>query len=242
MSFTSRSCARRALVMAVGFLVALAARPALSDVDVRFERIDGIESPGTPADLNKVGVLEIGPQRAGISWFSIRARRRAPRTSRRLRRPSCRGCAAGRSGPSSGGRICSRITRCSTRQGRDCVADGRCSTTTSAGSRTTHHRPLPAHPRLRRRLRARVGHERRDRGSAARRAAGAEAAGSSVVLGGHSLGGSITAAYATWDFDGEPGAKELAGLVFIDGGSSPTPSRRRTRCRSSRSCRTARRG
>src|SRR5262249_26075178 len=44
-----------------------------------------------------------------------------------------------------------------------------------------------------------------------------------VVLGGHSLGGSITTAYATWDFDGKPGAKGLAGLVFIDGGSIPTP-------------------
>ena len=64
MSFTGRSCARRALVMAVGFLVALAARPALSDVDVRFERLDGFAAPGTPADLNKVGVLEIGPKRA----------------------------------------------------------------------------------------------------------------------------------------------------------------------------------
>ena len=43
------------------------------------------------------------------------------------------------------------------------------------------------------------------------------------MLGGHSLGGSITTAYATWDFDGRPGAKGLAGLVFIDGGSGPTP-------------------
>jgi hypothetical protein len=46
---------------------------------------------------------------------------------------------------------------------------------------------------------------------------------SHVVLGGHSLGGSITAAYATWDFDGEVGAVDLDGLVFIDGGSGPTP-------------------
>src|SRR5262249_14932123 len=44
-----------------------------------------------------------------------------------------------------------------------------------------------------------------------------------VVLGGHSLGGSITTAYATWDFDGKPGAKGLSGLVYDDGGSSPTP-------------------
>ncbi|UTI65190.1 hypothetical protein NBH00_03030 [Paraconexibacter antarcticus] len=43
--------------------------------------------------------------------------------------------------------------------------------------------------------------------------------GRRVVLGGHSLGGSITTAYATWDFRGRAGAKDLAGLVLIDGGS-----------------------
>jgi pimeloyl-ACP methyl ester carboxylesterase len=43
--------------------------------------------------------------------------------------------------------------------------------------------------------------------------------GRKVVLGGHSLGGSITTAYATWDFDGRAGAKDLSGLVYIDGGS-----------------------
>src|SRR2546423_15700495 len=48
--------------------------------------------------------------------------------------------------------------------------------------------------------------------------------GGKVVLGGHSLGGSITTGYATWDFNGKPGAKDLSGLVFIDGGSSPTPA------------------
>ena len=51
----------------------------------------------------------------------------------------------------------------------------------------------------------------------------AERQGRHVVVGGHSLGGSITAAYATWDFHGKPGAKGLSGLVFIDGGSSPEP-------------------
>src|SRR3954452_15746343 len=39
-----------------------------------------------------------------------------------------------------------------------------------------------------------------------------------VVLGGHSLGGSLTAAYAAWDFKGRPGYKDLSGLVLIDGG------------------------
>jgi len=47
--------------------------------------------------------------------------------------------------------------------------------------------------------------------------------GGKVVLGGHSLGGSVVTAYATWDFDGHAGADELAGLVYIDGGSTPTP-------------------
>jgi hypothetical protein len=53
--------------------------------------------------------------------------------------------------------------------------------------------------------------------------AAARKGGRRVVLGGHSLGGSIVTAYATWDFAGRAGAKDLAGLVYIDGGSSPTP-------------------
>src|ERR1700689_5436649 len=47
--------------------------------------------------------------------------------------------------------------------------------------------------------------------------------GGRVVLGGHSLGGTVVTAYATWDFNGKPGADQLAGLVYIDGASSPTP-------------------
>jgi pimeloyl-ACP methyl ester carboxylesterase len=48
--------------------------------------------------------------------------------------------------------------------------------------------------------------------------------GGKVVLGGHSLGGSVVTAYATWDFDGRAGADALAGLVYIDGGSEPAES------------------
>ncbi len=39
-----------------------------------------------------------------------------------------------------------------------------------------------------------------------------------VVLGGHSLGASLTVAYAAWDFNGRPGYRDLKGLVLIDGG------------------------
>jgi pimeloyl-ACP methyl ester carboxylesterase len=49
----------------------------------------------------------------------------------------------------------------------------------------------------------------------------AKARGGKVVLAGHSLGGTVVTAYATWDFGGKPGAEGLSGLVYIDGGSSP---------------------
>lgn len=42
--------------------------------------------------------------------------------------------------------------------------------------------------------------------------------GRSVVLGGHSLGASLTLAYAAWDFGGRPGYRDLDGMVLIDGG------------------------
>ena len=42
--------------------------------------------------------------------------------------------------------------------------------------------------------------------------------GRRVLLGGHSLGASVAVAYASWDFSGHPGYRDLAGLVLIDGG------------------------
>ena len=42
--------------------------------------------------------------------------------------------------------------------------------------------------------------------------------GRSVLLGGHSLGASLAAAYAAWDFKGDPGYEDLDGIVLIDGG------------------------
>jgi pimeloyl-ACP methyl ester carboxylesterase len=47
--------------------------------------------------------------------------------------------------------------------------------------------------------------------------AAARKLGGKVVLGGHSLGGAVVTAYATWNFHGKPGADQLAGLVFDDG-------------------------
>lgn len=38
-----------------------------------------------------------------------------------------------------------------------------------------------------------------------------------VVLLGHSLGGTIVESYAAWDFEGQRGLDDLAGLVLVDG-------------------------
>ena len=59
--------------------------------------------------------------------------------------------------------------------------------------------------------------------------AAARRRGGRVVLGGHSLGGAVVTAYATWDFGGRAGADDLAGLVYIDGGSLPSVSARSAR-------------
>jgi pimeloyl-ACP methyl ester carboxylesterase len=62
----------------------------------------------------------------------------------------------------------------------------------------------------------------------------ARAAGKRVILGGHSLGASMTAAYASWDFGGRAGYKDVDGLVLIDGGllgSFSTPTLAQTKRR-----------
>ena len=53
--------------------------------------------------------------------------------------------------------------------------------------------------------------------------AAARKLGGRVVLGGHSLGGSVVTGYATWNFKGKPGADDLAGLVYDDGASFGSP-------------------
>ena len=50
--------------------------------------------------------------------------------------------------------------------------------------------------------------------------------GGKVVLGGHSLGGSVVTAYATWDFDGHAGADDLAGPGLHRRRQRPDPGER----------------
>ena len=204
MSFMGRSCARRALVMAVGFMVALSAPPALADVNVRFETFDGYPRRARRRSSTRSACsrsVRSAPQHPGPQPRHLGERRLLRAARADDRRGAC------------GWQVWAverRENQLEDHSLLDQAKDGtatsrRCSTTTWAGSPTEHHQPLRAHPRRGRRLRARVGHAGRDRGSAPRRRGAARAAARSCV-GGHSLGGSITAAYATWDFDGQTGA------------------------------------
>src|SRR5215510_6834571 len=52
------------LTVAIALAFAIVAPPARSEVPVRFVRLDGFAAPGTPPELNKVGVLQIGRKNA----------------------------------------------------------------------------------------------------------------------------------------------------------------------------------
>ena len=209
---------------ALALALAMLAAPANSATSVSFTRLAGFASPGTPAQYNKVGVLKIGsPQRqerpgAQSRDLGERGLLRAAREDHRQRPRR-----AGRSGPWSAARTCSRTTRASTRPRRRRSRSSRRFDYylgyLADSSITPHFQGIPD---------ADVAFAKQwgmhtEIEDLARVVKAARRGGRNVVMGGHSLGGSITSAYATWDFNGRPGAKDLSGLVFIDGGSSPTP-------------------
>jgi len=223
-SATSKRRALALLTTALGLWLVAFASPAMAEVDVRFERLDGFESPGTPPDLNKVGVLEIGPQTArnililnpgtsaSAAYFAPLAKTvvsRVPnwqiwaveRRENLLEDQSVLDRA--KVGQASGQELFDYYL--------GWLADP---------SITNHFQMIPDSDVAFARdwgMNVEIEDLRRVVLLAKQRAA------RRIVVGGHSLGGSITAAYATWDFDGEAGGKDLAGLVFIDGGSGPNP-------------------
>lgn len=212
-----------ALAAALTSILVVAPAATHAQTEVSFRWLDGYESPGTPADLNRVGVIEVGPRgaqnililvpgtSASAAYFVPLARHVVQRT---------RGwqiwAIERRENQLEDHSVLNRA-----KLGR---ADGEEVFNYYLGwladsSITEHFELIPD---------AEVGYAR-DWGmrvavedmrhvvkDAKRRA-------QRVVLGGHSLGGSITTAYATWDFDGEMGAVDLDGLVYIDGGSGVTP-------------------
>jgi hypothetical protein len=213
---------RVALTIAVSLAV-LAAPVSSSTARVTFERLPGFHSPGTPAKYDKVGVLKIGPQRAPNILVlnpgtSASAAYFAPLAKDIVRR-------------AKGWQVWSVERRENLLEDHSMLNRAKRGQATGQQlfdyylgwitdtSVTNHFKFIPdADVAYARQWGMRVEIE-----DLRRVVKAAERAGRRVVLGGHSLGGTITTAYATWNFGGRPGARGLSGLVFIDGGSGPTP-------------------
>src|SRR6266508_2834639 len=236
MQRSSGKLRRFALTIAVGLAVgaiapqAAGARPQTAASchracdDVRFSILKGFDDPATPDDLDRVGVLEVGPERArnvlvlspgtsaGAGYFK-------PLADDIVRR------AHGRWQVWSVER---RENLLEDQSVLDLAKQGKATPQQlfdyylgwlTNPSITNHFQPLPDSMVPFARgwgMNVEIQDLHRVVQTAGER-------GRRVVLGGHSLGGSITTAYATWDFHGRPGARDLSGLVFIDGGSNPVP-------------------
>jgi hypothetical protein len=202
-------------------VIALVAPSPAAGAAARFEQIAGFKAPGTPAKYNRVGVLEVGPKGAknvlvlnpgtslGAGYFAPLAQTVADKAT--------------------GWQVWSVDRRENLLEDHsmlDQVKAGKATGKelfdyylgfTTDSSVTNHFQFIPdSKVGFARKWGMRVEIEdlRRVVQLAQKRHA------RRIVVGGHSLGGAITAAYATWDFNGKPGAKDLSGLVFIDGTSS----------------------
>jgi pimeloyl-ACP methyl ester carboxylesterase len=214
---------RRAVVAAVGLAFATFASQALSAVAVRFQQIDGFEAPGTPPQFNKVGVLQIGPKGAK----NVLVLNPGTSASAAYFAPLAKTVVA----KAKGWQVWAVERRENLLEDHsvlDQVKDG----TASGQQLFDYYLGWLSDPSIANHFQfipdsdvgfAREWGMRVEIEDLRRVVKLARKGGRKVVVGGHSLGGSITTAYATWDFDGKAGAKGLAGLVFIDGGSSPTP-------------------
>jgi hypothetical protein len=213
----------RSLAALAALTALVCAAPAGAAVDVRFERLKGVDEASTPERYDRVGVLQVGPRRApnvlvlnpgtsaSAAYFAPLARTIVRQTEgwqvwaveRRenlLEDHSVLDLA--KRGRVDGQRLFDYYL--------GYLADP---------SITDHFELIPdANVAFGREWGMRV-----EIGDLRRVVAAARRGGRTVVLGGHSLGGTITTAYATWDFGGRAGARDLAGLVYIDGGSGTTP-------------------
>jgi hypothetical protein len=212
------------LTGAVGLLFAGFAPAAMAKVAVRFERLPGFNAPGTPAKYNKVGVLETGPSSAR----NILVLNPGTSASAAYFEPLAKDIVTKTRGSWQVWAVERRENLLEDHSVLDRAKQGLVTSRQlfdyylgwlTDPSITTHFQFIPD---------SSVGFAREwgmrtEIEDLRRVVVAAERRGRRVVVGGHSLGGSITTAYATWDFHGKPGAHGLSGLVYIDGGSSPTP-------------------
>lgn len=208
---------------ALAVTIGLATSTPVASAATTFERLAGFKSPGTPAKYNKVGVLKVGPSNApnvlvlnpgtsaGAAYFVPLAKTIV--------------------GQAKGWQVWSVERRENLLEDHSQADRVKAGTATPQAlfdyylghignpAVTEHFEAIPNEQlgfAKRWGMRTEVEDLRRVVRAAAK-------VGRRVVLGGHSLGGSITTAYATWDFRGNAGARGLSGLVFIDGGSNPEP-------------------
>jgi hypothetical protein len=208
----------------VSLLAIAALAPAASAATpTRFERVPGYASPGTPAKYNRVGILEIGPRKAK----NVLVLNPGTSASAAYFAPLARSLVSS----VKGWQVWAVERRENLLEDQSMLNKAKAGKATAQqvsdyyvgwiqdSSIKTHFQLIPD---------SQVGFAR-DWGmnteiqDLRRVVVRAMKRGGKVVVGGHSLGGTITSAYATWDFGGKPGARGLSGLLFIDGGSSPTP-------------------
>jgi hypothetical protein len=197
--------------------------PAMAETSVRFHRIQGFDDPATPAKYDRVGILETGPRRAK----NVLVLNPGTSASAAYFEPLAKAIVA----RAPGWQVWAVERRENLLEDQSMLDRAKRGTATpkqlfdyylgylTDPSVTSHFRVIPdAEVAFARGwgMRVELGDLRRVVERAGRQ-------GRRVVLGGHSLGGTITTAYATWDFGGRAGARGLSGLVYIDGGSSATP-------------------
>ncbi len=207
----------------IGLGAAVAAPAASAGPLVRFDRIHGVDSHGTPAKYDKVGILKTGPRRAR----NILVLNPGTSASAAYFEPLAKTIVS----KARGWQVWSVERRENLLEDQSVFNRAKAGKATpkqvfdyylgwlTDPSITKHFQMIPD---------AEVAYAKNwgmkvEIGDLHRVVRAAQRRGRRVVVGGHSLGGSITTAYATWDFNGKPGAKGLSGLVYIDGGSGPTP-------------------
>jgi pimeloyl-ACP methyl ester carboxylesterase len=209
------------LVTAVAVVCAALAPPALSKAAVSFKRIGGFKAAGTPAKYNKVGILRFGSKKARNVLVlnpgtSASAAYFAPLAKDVVRR-------------AKGWQVWSVERR------ENLLEDHSVLNRVKAGKGSSrelfeYYLGFIDDPSVAKHFQfipdssVDYAHEwgmRTEIQDLHRVVKLAKQRGGKVVVGGHSLGGTITTAYATWDFNGSPGARGLSGLVYIDGGSRP---------------------
>src|SRR3954462_12654851 len=212
--------ARRIVLIAL--LALLAAAPA-AGARTAFERIPGYNSPGTPAKYNRVGILKFGSATAK----NVLVLNPGTSASAAYFAPLARSIVAS----AKGWQVWSVERRENLLEDQSVADRGKAGKATPKqltdyyvgwveDSSISPHVKLIPDSQVEFAKQWGMNTEIQDLRRVVQRA---QRLGGKVVVGGHSLGGSITSAYATWDFHGKAGAKGLAGLVFIDGGSGPTP-------------------